>query len=150
MDNFSEHERTGREKLQKILSASNKIERYEFTPDKYARLDAFSTGVTGVKTSYEIKDRDIASTAYPDFILEEIKYNALKESYDKSGYTPYYVNFFNDGTCILWNINNIDITNRIETKYCTRTTAENYKKGETPKKVICLRPDEGYVIRYDK
>lgn len=145
MDNFERHENKGRRKLEAIFNSSDKVAKYEFTTGKFDRLDCFTTGYSGNLTAYEIKDRDISSTLYPDYILEVPKYKALMAAYD-DGYTPYYINFFADNTVILWDVSKIDITNRVIKKPCTRTTAENYG-NRVEKEVVLLRPEEGRRIK---
>lgn len=148
MDNFQQHELKGRKKLESIFKGSHKVTNYEFTTGQYDRLDCFTTGATGALTAYEIKDRDINSQTYPNYILELSKLNALMEAKEKSGYTPYYINFFADNTILLWDVSKIDITNRVIKKWCTATTAENYG-NRIQKDVILLQPSEGKIIRFN-
>lgn len=124
---------------------------YDFTEDKYDNIDCFATAHTPISSIYsiEIKNRDIDYNKYADdgFILEKIKYDALMDAYNKSGYTPIYCNYFQNGIRITWNLTTIkNVENRWITKSCTRTTATNYG-NRVDKKVILLYPKEGKVRR---
>ena len=149
MNAFLEDEAIGRKKLKQLFETSPKISKYEFAEHEFDKVDAFSTGQTG-RCTYEIKNRNILSTKYDTYLLELDKYNALMYEYTEEGYTPYYINFFSDGICIMWDVSKIDIEDRVELKYCTNKTAIGYKRGEKQKKVILLKPEEGNRFRYDQ
>lgn len=151
-DNFTKAESKGRAKLKQDYDSSPCTIVYEFTKYKYDKLDSFATAYTTDKDltyAVEIKFREIPIDLYYDegFIMEYNKYEALMEACTNSGYSPLYICYFNDGR-IVWDITKIDnVEERWITKYCTKTTAENYKKGDIPKKVILLSPQEGKVRR---
>ena len=151
-DKFSEAENQGRQKLKKDLDSSKYQTLYHFTEDKFNPLDCFITAITNNQDNtyaVEIKNRNILFTQYENdgFILEVAKYNALMDAYTNSGYTPLYLNYFNDAR-VIWDVSKLeDVDNRWITKDCTRTTAENYG-NRIPKKVILLSPSEGKVRRY--
>lgn len=153
IDNYELSENKGRAKLLNDFKSSPYIIEYNFTEDKYDNIDCYATAYTPIECSLyaiEIKNRDIDYEKYADegFILEYTKYKALMDTYTNSGYTPIYTNYFSDSTRITWDLTTLqDIDNRWITKYCTRTTAENYKKGDIPKKVVLLYPQEGKVRR---
>ena len=151
VDAFELKEREGRNKLKEKLDTSKKIEKYEFTEEKFNPIDCFATGVTGGKICYEIKNRDIDIDKYKKegFMLEYKKYQRLMEYNRLSGGTSYYINFFQDGKGISWDVSRIkDAEDRVEIKYCTETTAEDYEKGKVPKEVIMLKAEEGIVFNY--
>lgn len=141
---FTQAEKAGRDVWYSTVSAS--VEDIKFTEDPYDPVDGHLTGKTGTRVVFEIKNRDIPSLLYPSYILEEWKYRNLMIDYVKNGYMPLYVNIFVD-KIMIWDISKIDITDRIVTKNCTRTTAANYHKGETPKEVILLKPEEAVWIK---
>lgn len=151
-DNFSEAERRGREKCKNDLDNCTCQTYYHFTEDKYDPLDCFVTALTKEMEkiyAVEIKNRNILFTQYENdgFILEVAKYKALMEAYRNSGYTPIYLNYFNDAR-VSWDVSKLEnVENRWITKDCTKTTAENYG-NRVPKKVILLYPNEGKVRRY--
>lgn len=150
-DNFEIDERKGREKLKQDYKASPYLIDYEFTKNKFDRLDCFSTAHTPNKDityANEIKFRGIPIDLYYDdgFILEYNKYEALMEAHTQSAYTPLYINYFNDGR-IVWDITKLNnVEDRWIMKWCTKTTAENYGK-RVLKKVILLYPEEGRIRR---
>ena len=148
-DPYDVDEKKGRVKLQQDYESSPYDWDCNFTTDKYDRLDCFSTAYTPNKDityANEIKNREIPIDLYANdgFILEYNKYEALMDAHTDSGYTPLYICYFTDGR-IVWDITKIDnVEERWITKYCTRTTAENYG-NRIPKKVILLYPQEGKV-----
>ena len=140
MDNFKIAEEKGRRKFKQDLDRHNAT--YEFTEDKYDNIDCFVTG-NNKTFAVEIKNRDILMDTYDTYILELTKYKALMDAYENSGYTPTYVNYFQDGRMV-WVLNELNITpDRISTKWCTATTAENYGHRRQ-KQVIMLSPTETY------
>lgn len=150
-DLYLQAENLGRAKAKYDYDHSAVPCNYVFTEDKMNKIDSFLTAYTQPKEktyAIEIKNRDIPINQYAEagYILELIKYDALMEAYRNSGYTPIYLNYFQDGR-IAWDITNLDITDRVITKSCTKTTATNY--GERiDKKVILLHPNEGKVKWY--
>ena len=76
---------------------------YEFTPvGSYDPIDLYFTGKTGTYSA-EIKVRDSHIDQYPDYLIQEDKFQALKREHDK-GRTALYINFFADGSYIIFNI----------------------------------------------
>jgi hypothetical protein len=151
-DNFEKDELKGRQKLKQDYEQSPYKIVYQFTPGKYDKLDCFSTAYTPNKDityANEIKNREILIDSYAKdgFIMEKNKYEALMEAYTQSGYTPLYINYFNDGR-IVWDVTTLhNVEQRWEWKWCTETTAENYRKKMVLKEVILLYPQEGKVRR---
>lgn len=150
-DPYDVDERKGRLKLKQDYEDSPYEWDCTFTAGKYDNIDCFSTAYTPIKNityANEIKNREINIDTYANdgFILEEVKYNALMEAHTQSGYTPLYINYFNDGR-IVWDVTTLrNVQNRWIMKWCTKTTAENYGK-RVLKKVILLYPQEGKVRR---
>lgn len=141
---YNDYEEKGRKKLENLFNNSNKIAKYEFSKFKFERYDCLSTGLTGELSVYEIKDRDIDSTKYETLMMERSKYDALIDVYKKSGYTPYYVNFYRDCIYIFPILSIDDIENRTIELPCTRSTV-NYGK-KIIKRVIMLEKNEGILI----
>lgn len=150
-DPYDIDEKKGRVKLQQDYESSPYDWDCTFTTDQFDRLDCFSTAYTPTYTerfANEVKNREIPIELYAKdgFILEEIKYNALMEAHTQSGYTPLYINYFNDGR-IVWDVTTLqNVQNRWIMKWCSETTATNYGK-RVLKKVILLYPQEGKVRR---
>lgn len=88
----------------------------------------------GIDVIVEIKIRHMKSNLYKDYILEYNKYISLKEFIcDNINVT--YVNLFDDGVCLEWNINNLN--NLIwESSYYNKCTVKGNQKIE--KKVTML------------
>lgn len=153
MTEYEKYENKGRAKLKADYESSPVKIEYVFTQDKFNPIDSFCTAYTqsGSKTfANEVKNRDILSTLYADegYILELYKYNALMDAFRLSGYTPEYINYFQDCR-IVWNLLSLgDIADRVIEKECTRTTATNYG-NRRPKKVILLKPEEGKIKWYE-
>lgn len=144
MDKFTKAELEGRNVWNTTLSG--RIEDIKFTESKYDPVDGYLTGKTGTEVVFELKKRDINSGTYEKegYIIEKVKYDALMDNYRKTNHIPYYVNIFND--CIkMWDIR--DLKPDFETKYCTATTAENYKKGGKPKLVYLIKDKPISTIR---
>ena len=151
-DPYDVDEKKGRVKLQQDYESSPYVWDCTFTTDKFDRLDCFSTAYTPNKNityANEIKNRDILIDSYAKdgFIMEKIKYEALMEAHTESGYTPLYINYFTDGR-IVWDVTTLqNVQDRWEWKWCTETTADNYRKKMVLKEVILLYPQEGKVRR---
>lgn len=153
MDNFTKAEQEGRRKLQRDYESSPVEIDYIFTRDQYDPIDSFCTAYTPAGThiyANEIKNRDIPLAKYAEkgIMLELYKYEHLMAAHDNSGYTPCYINYFNDNTRVTWNLADIDITDRVIEMPCTKTTAENYGKEKINKKVILLSINEGTIKKY--
>lgn len=116
-----------------------------FTPEKYAKVDMFSTAYTGTESVWEIKNRiDYISTQVDRFgghIFERDKYDALMEYAYK--YRPFYTMVYPD-VILIWNISKID-RGRFELTYkYPKTTAE--PSGKVPKYTTNLLKSECCLI----
>lgn len=143
MDKFTKAELEGRTVWNTTLSG--RIEDIKFTESKYDPVDGYLTGQTGTEVVFELKKRYNNSKDYEKegYIIEKVKYDALMDSYKKTNHIPYYVNIFQD--CIkMWDIR--ELKPSFETKYCTATTAENYKKGGKPKLVHLIKTEPTSTI----
>lgn len=75
-----------------------------FSDNQYSKWDGAIKGKKSTKYFVEIKVRNMSSSKYNDYMIEEKKMNYLLEMYDKEGYIPLYVNFFEDGKALVWNL----------------------------------------------
>lgn len=151
MNNFEMHENKGRAKLRRLLELSPKVELYHFTDDPYNHIDVFITGVSNCTSAIEIKDREIPSTKYDTVMIEKTKVDALTKAYEESGYTPYFLTLFNDGIAYLWNLNNLDLSEKNEKKMkCTPSCAENYQKCGVEKTVFLLNKEQAKKIKWKR
>lgn len=79
--------------------------------DDYGAIDIYMTGTTknnnAITYAMECKDRKVAHTYYPDYILEKDKKRKLLDA-SKKGYKPIYINTFTDDYMIVWDLNRID------------------------------------------
>lgn len=77
------------------------------TTDEYDSVDIFFTSKKGNKVAVEVKTRDPKYEGYPTYILEQIKYDGMKERMNESGATiGLYVFIFNNHIYI-YNIDDI-------------------------------------------
>lgn len=143
-DEFSKAEQIGRSIWYDFITNENILQDITFTPTKFDKVDGVMTLKTYDKPiTFEIKRRNINSEQYKKegYIIEKIKYDALSVV---DGY-GWYINIFDD--CIkIWDITTL--APHFEWKYCTATTAINYKKGEKPKLVHLIKENEKpiYII----
>ena len=139
MDAFDRAEMIGRNRFVQDLKEGT---LYEFTSSKYDPIDCFITGANGDRYAVEIKDRNcnIKTYAKDGYVLELAKYRALMDAYELSGYTPTYRNYFKDGK-LTWLLQDIDITDRIDTQLFHCTTADG-NENIREKDVIFLQKDE--------
>lgn len=148
---FSECEKSGRRKAHGFL---RRYLRLEDMLDPYWNWDMSGTGRTDNTRTYnfEIKDRDIQYALYASkgFILEYTKYDALMKAHRKTGSLPYYLNFFQDGIGMSWNLLKLK-EHRWFWKWCTETTADGtYGEKKVLKYVTYVFPDEGKQFIYDE
>lgn len=129
------------------LFKSEGINKYFFSPNRWAKIDCFATGDTETQ-AIELKDRSVHTMyRYPDWILQYDKYGFLMDAQKNSGYTPYYINFFADDMAVVWRLDKIkDAEKRVEKRKCSETTAYDYEKGKVWKDVIGLHIEEGEII----
>lgn len=95
----------------------------------------------------EIKVRNMKSTRYADYMMEESKYKYLMER-AKEGYVPLYVNFFEDGLCLIWDLTEEAEFLNAKTMLANRTTV-NLGAGKVDKKCLMLLRDRAKFVRYD-
>lgn len=138
---FTIAEDKGRELLREFLTKRNI--KVSFTEDLYSSYDAETD-----KAIYEIKVRDCNSNTYKDYILEEHKVLEMLKLKEQNNKRIYYVNFFNDGKMILWDIERVCKLYNPTTKSCRRTTA--VYGGYKEKKVYMIEPKNGVIFDLEK
>ena len=140
-------EEKGRRKMERLFKSRNKIKRYYFEPDRWAKIDCFATADTKTE-AVEIKDRsDKTMRHYPEWILQYDKYGFLMDAQKNSGYTPYYVNFFDNDMAVIWRVDKIkNAKERVEKRWMTETTVYDYGEKKVLKDVIGLKVEEGRII----
>lgn len=115
MSKFSKQDEIGREKFISICKREKWCKFNKKSPNEYDVWDvSYMSG--GTRIIGEIKDRDISSQQYDELFLEFEKFNNLKLLRDKliekditnEKIRIQYINFFNDGITIIWDITNID------------------------------------------
>lgn len=126
------NENRGRKYLSQIISAvMPNLTSLSFSDNPFSRWDSaareqFTVTVDGVTTQedrkyiIEIKCREMESTRYADYMIEDKKFTYLMNT-AANGYIPLYVNFFTDGTCLIWDLRyEMDAENR--DIYCNKVT----------------------------
>lgn len=100
MDYFKAAGDNERQKMTNLFEQFG-ITSYVFTKsDGYDRVEGYYTGKTGNEYVFEVKCRDIATTAYTQTIIEKKKVDAVLEESDKSNHKPILFFFFTDGNCM--------------------------------------------------
>lgn len=105
MTKFEESELRGRKLLKEFLET--RVDKYGFTEDLYARLDAYFR-VSNIVVSVEIKLRDKKYEDYSTHLMECEKYDAMISDKNRRGISgSLYACFFGDDTLYLYNTNKI-------------------------------------------
>lgn len=68
--------------------------------------DVTATTAKGTECKIELKRRDMNSTQYSEYFIEADKL-ADGLMYALEGYKPLYINFFNDGKVLTWDLTNL-------------------------------------------
>lgn len=144
---YQEYEEKGRAKFERNCSLPHK-----FTKGEYDSYDVSTTGHANT-FNIEIKDREIKFEKYADdgFWLEKTKFDALMKAFRKTGSLPIYLNYFQEGIGIFWDLSKIE-PERIKWKkiLATEKTANGtYGKTKVKKTVVFLFPKEGRKFRYE-
>jgi hypothetical protein len=129
---------TERTKLQQLFKQLN-IKNVTYTPEgKPVAYDAFIK--KNNKTIWiEVKVRQNTSDKYPDYLLEQAKYNNITKRFTSPNDQILYINFFTDNTAIIFNLTNRKI--KWFTKFLPHHTTANFKKF-IPKIITFLQFDE--------
>ena len=120
------------------------VKTVAFSQDKYSKWDVAVETTKGTKYIVEIKCRNMTSTKYSDFIMEEAKMNFMLS---KTEYIPLYVNFFTDGRALVWNIKTEQEHTVAATYHANRTTV-NLAAGKVDKKCQMLLRDRAAFYEY--
>jgi len=102
----------------------------KFSDLQFSKWDSAVLMKDGEKYLIEIKCREMNSDRHPDYMIEEKKYEYLMNQVN-NGYTPIYVNFFWDNTCLVWNLEEQTEIGKKEV-YCNKVTV-NPNAGKTLK-----------------
>lgn len=120
MNKFLQGEEVGRRYWEQLL-IKNKVTDYQFEKDEYSAWDCTYIW-NNITFLVEIKVRNCSSTEYPDFILETDKCNNILNECLQNNYRGLYVNFFNDGIVVIWDLNKVKDNPDI-LKNCRKTTS---------------------------
>jgi hypothetical protein len=80
-------------------------EKIYLSEGQYDKWDVAIESSNGSRYLIEIKFRNMSSTRYSDYMIEEEKFDYLL-SKTKKGITSIYLNFFDDAKALMWEINN--------------------------------------------
>lgn len=146
MNEFQKAEQKGREQFLTLLQ---QIEATDivFTEDEFDRTDCYFT-FKGRRLTAEIKVRNIAHNQYPTHLLEVSKLEALVEIQKEQQLDNFwYVNFFNDGVCCIYDRQRIKQGGKIQYYHCNRTTVVD--NGKINKKMIELDRKVALTLQYN-
>lgn len=115
------NETKGRKYFQQIVnSIFPDYQEVKFSDLHFSRWDSAVLMKDGTKYLIEIKCREMNSNKYSDYMIESEKYEYLMNQIN-NGYTPIYVNFFWDNTCLVWNLEEQSEIGKKEV-YCNKAT----------------------------
>ena len=140
MNDYVKADNKGRKMFQEFIYKISGVTEIEFTADPTSELDG-QFFLNHKSYVFELKVRNISSTAYGDILLEKHKYNSLMEvgEYKRQVKNQvvelWYVNFYLDGIVSILNVEGVENFNWY-TKYCSRSTMES--KGNKEKLVSTL------------
>jgi hypothetical protein len=101
-------ENRGRTKFNDLCNELTFCKVLKFAKNKYTRWDVAFTfkehNIIG-----EIKYRNNTINKYPDYILEVEKLVVMRELTKEKDVLIFYINHFNDGNTLIWNITDIDL-----------------------------------------
>lgn len=140
---FQGYEDKGRQKFEGICHKP-----HEYTKGMYDKWDVSVTADTDT-FNLELKDRDIPfeKYAHKGFLLERIKFDALLAAYRETGSKPIYMNFFQEGVGMWWNLLEVEPVWKVI--LCTDTTADGtYGNKKVDKEVVLLSTESGRKFRY--
>lgn len=77
------------------------ITSYNFTSSTgYDRIEGYYTGTTGTEYVFEVKCRNLTTSAYTNTIIEKDKVDAVLKESKESNHQPILFFFFEDGKCL--------------------------------------------------
>lgn len=97
---------------------------------------------------WELKHRNFNHNAFRTWIFEQDKYNSFQQ---RKGDAWYYVNIFDDGYYAIWNVKEMDLTNRfhLSEKEYNKRTADDINDGKKVNKMeASLTLDEAMMQGY--
>lgn len=148
MNKFTNKDEEGRAIFQQYCNTKSWCKYTKASKDEYASWDvAYVSGTTNVIG--EIKIREYASDSFEGWFLEQKKLDALQvvreavnsKQKHSNPTAIQYINIFNDGQIMIWDITNLESTS--DTINLQQTTMGN--KVEVAKEVITLPTYEASV-----
>jgi hypothetical protein len=130
--------------LQIINQVIQNVETVAFAQDKYSKWDCCVQTKKGVKYMIEIKCRFMKSNKYNDFMIEEKK---MEYMLSKPEYIPLYVNFFEDGQALVWNLKEEE-GETVNREYLTNRVTVNPLAGKVVRKRNMLLRDRATFYAY--
>lgn len=144
---INQSENVGRNYFESVIpKLFSSVKKIKFSENQLERFDCI---VVGLKVyMVEIKVRNIDSTKYDTIMIEPDKRNYLM-SMVENGFTPLYVNFFNDGKCLVWDLIKVgkDFTSGIRT---TNKVTVNPSAGKKEVNRLFLKTSDAISVDYKK
>lgn len=140
------NETKGRKYLKQI--ANNifpTLKKLSFSDNKFARWDSAVQTEDDSRYMIEIKCRNMDSTKYKDYMIEEKKLQFLIEK-AAEGYIPLYINFFEDGKCLVWDLR-YEMESESRDITCNRVTV-NPNAGKVTRKRLFLKRNNSAIYDY--
>lgn len=116
-----------------------------FAQDQYSKWDVCVQTEKGINYMVEIKCRLMKSNKYNDFMIEEKK---MEYMLSKAEYIPLYVNFFEDGQALVWNLKEEE-DKTINREYLTNRVTVNPAAGKVVRKRNMLLRDRATFYPYN-
>jgi hypothetical protein len=153
IDGFAACEWSGRTFFNDMMLSRGNANNIHFTPTRFDKVDV-TWDYEGNLYVGEIKYRpNYASTAScianEGAMLEKHKFEELKNYQNNSGYTPYYIMFFSDGVCALYDLTDIE-PEWVEEVNKYRKTTMGKDKSKITKVVTYLPLDKAKLFHYDR
>lgn len=105
----------------KLLNHLNESKKWfkSIKPTKeFSKFDVKAVTKDDRKCNIELKSRNMSANQFEDVFIEESKFYELLGRYYQNKEIPLYINFFNDGIVLIFNLLNVgDIEERYVTIY---------------------------------
>lgn len=157
MNVFNQTDKIGQDKavhcINRVFSASTLNIEQHYQDSNPVDIYVTATTRNGNERyySFECKDRQMNHTKYADsgYLIEQRKIDSLlKES--ERGYTPIYLNTFNDGYCICWDLSKINFNECDELdKPLPKTTVADTTKSKKNNRLL-KNNQAVFIGKYDK
>lgn len=128
MTDFDIKETEGRLLLKDILEQF-KVKKIIFNPDQYGHWDAAYRDKDDNRVLVEIKTRDVKYESYETHLMQQDKFNWLKDAQkEKRMDKVLYINFFGDSSCYVYDLEEIDKYALRDQLYCNNSTVSYSEK----------------------